>query len=63
MVNLENVKVLREQIESGHFRAYTVEAERFERIFDESSLIVMRAVNYILPEEYKTEQVEIKYPR
>ncbi|MFQ5551972.1 MAG: lysophospholipid acyltransferase family protein, partial [Gemmatimonadales bacterium] len=63
MVNLENVRVLREQIESGKFRAYTAEAERFERIFDESSLIVMRAVNEILPEEYKTEQVEIKYPR
>ena len=63
LVNLENVKVLREQIESGHFRAYTIEAERFERIFDESSLIIMRAVNDILPEEYKAEQVEIKYPR
>lgn len=63
MVNLENVKVLREQIENGQFRAYTIEAERFERIFDESSLFVMRAVNEILPEEYRTEQVEIKYPR
>jgi 1-acyl-sn-glycerol-3-phosphate acyltransferase len=63
MVNLENVKALREQIEGGAFHAYTAEAERFERIFDESSLIVMRAVNDILPDEYKTEQVEIKYPR
>jgi 1-acyl-sn-glycerol-3-phosphate acyltransferase len=63
MVNLENVKTLREQIENGTFRAYTLEAERFERIFDESSLIIMRAVNKILPPEYKTDQVEIKYPR
>ena len=63
MVNLENVKVLREQIEDGRFRAYTVEAERFERVFDESSLIIMRAVNMLLPEDYQTEQVEIKYPR
>jgi 1-acyl-sn-glycerol-3-phosphate acyltransferase len=63
MVNLENVKILREQIEEGRFRGYTVEAERFERVFDESSLIIMRAVNEILPQEYQTEQVEIKYPR
>lgn len=63
LVNLENVKTLREQIESGRFRAYSVEAERFERIFDESALMVMRAVNELLPEEYRTEQVEIKYPR
>ncbi len=63
MVNLEKVKELRTLIEEGRFRAYTVEAERFERIFDESSLIVMRAVNKILPEEYQTEHVEIKYPR
>lgn len=63
MVNLENVKTLRTLIEAGRFRAYTVEAERFERIFDESSLIVMRAVNKILPEEYQAEHVEIKYPR
>ncbi len=63
MVNLENVKTLRTLIEEGRFRAYTVEAERFERIFDESSLIIMRAVNEILPEEYKADQVEIKYPR
>jgi 1-acyl-sn-glycerol-3-phosphate acyltransferase len=63
MVNLENVKELRTLIEEGRFRSYTVEAERFERIFDESSLIVMRAVNKILPEEYQTEHVEIKYPR
>jgi 1-acyl-sn-glycerol-3-phosphate acyltransferase len=63
MVNLEKVKELRALIEEGRFRAYTAEAERFERIFDESSLIVMRAVNKILPEEYQTEHVEIKYPR
>ena len=63
MVNLENVRMLRELIEKDEFRAYTVEAERFERIFDESSLIIMRAVNEMLPEEYRTEQVEIKYPR
>jgi len=63
MVNLENVRILREQIEEGRFRAYTVEAERFERVFDESSLIIMRAVNKLLPEEYQAEQVEIKYPR
>ncbi len=63
VVNLENVRLLREQIENGRFRAYTAEAERFERVFDESSLIVMRAVNELLPEEYRTDQVEIKYPR
>ena len=63
LVNLENVRRLRELIENDRFRAYTVEAERFERIFDESSLIIMRAVNENLPEEYKADQVEIKYPR
>jgi 1-acyl-sn-glycerol-3-phosphate acyltransferase len=63
MVNLESVRVLAGQIEDGSFRAYTVEAEKFERIFDESSLIIMRAVNDLLPEQYKTEHVEIKYPR
>ncbi len=63
IVNLENVWALREQIENSAFRAFTAESERFERIFDESSLIVMREVNENLPEEYKTEQVEIKYPR
>jgi len=63
MVNLENVRTLRKLIETGQFRAYTIEAERFERIFDESSLIVMRAVNEMLPPEYRAEQVEIKYPR
>ncbi|UCD56297.1 MAG: 1-acyl-sn-glycerol-3-phosphate acyltransferase [Candidatus Hydrogenedentota bacterium] len=63
VVNLENVKILRELIEKDQFRAYTAEAERFERVFDESSLIVMRAVNEMLPEEYRTGQVEIKYPR
>ncbi len=63
IVNLENVRELREQIEKGKFRGYTVEAEKFERIFDEASLIIMRAVNDLLPPEYKTEQVEIKYPR
>jgi 1-acyl-sn-glycerol-3-phosphate acyltransferase len=63
IVNLENVRTLRRLIEDGRFRGYTVEAERFERIFDESSLIIMRAVNEILPAEYRTEQVEIKYPR
>lgn len=63
IVNLENVRKLRQLIEDGKFRGYTVEAERFERIFDEASLIVMRAVNDLLPPEYKTEQVEIKYPR
>ena len=63
LVNLDNVRLLRELIEKDQFRAYTVEAERFERVFDEASLIVMRAVNEMLPEEYRTEQVEIKYPR
>lgn len=63
IVNLENVRTLRTLIERDQFRAYTIEAERFERIFDESSLIVMRAVNDMLPEEYKAGQVEIKYPR
>jgi 1-acyl-sn-glycerol-3-phosphate acyltransferase len=63
MVNLENVKMLRELIQKAQFRAYTIEAERFERIFDESSLMIMRAVNEMLPEEYQAEHVEIKYPR
>jgi 1-acyl-sn-glycerol-3-phosphate acyltransferase len=63
MVNLDNVRMLRELIEKDRFRAYTIEAERFERIFDEASLIIMRAVNEMLPKEYRTEQVEIKYPR
>lgn len=63
VVNLANVRTLRHLIEKGRFRAYTIEAERFERIFDESSLIVMRAVNEMLPPEYRAEQVEIKYPR
>ncbi len=63
MVNLENTKMLQELIEKDQFRAYTIEAEKFERVFDESSLIIMRAVNEMLPEEYRTEQVEIKYPR
>jgi 1-acyl-sn-glycerol-3-phosphate acyltransferase len=63
MVNLENVRRLRELIERDQFRAYTMEAERFERVFDESSLIIMRAVNEMLPDEYRAEQVEIKYPR
>lgn len=62
-VNLENTQLLRKLIEEGRFRAYTIEAERFERVFDESSLTVMRAVNEMLPEEYRTDQVEIKYPR
>ncbi|GAB4353509.1 MAG: lysophospholipid acyltransferase family protein [Candidatus Abyssubacteria bacterium] len=63
IVNLENVRRLRELIERDQFRAYTLEAERFERVFDESSLVVMRAVNEMLPDEYRAEQVEIKYPR
>ena len=63
VVNLEHVRKLRELIEDGRFRGYTIEAEKFERIFDEASLLVMRAVNDLLPTEYKTEQVEIKYPR
>ena len=63
MVNLDNLRMLRELIEKDQFRAYTIEAERFERIFDEASLIVMRTVNAMLPEEYRAEQVEIKYPR
>jgi 1-acyl-sn-glycerol-3-phosphate acyltransferase len=63
MVNLENTRLLRRQIEQNQFRAYTIEAERYERIFDEASLIVMREVNEMLPPEYRAEQVEIKYPR
>ena len=49
--------------EEDRFRAYTIEAERFDRIFDESSLMVMRRVNEMLPQEYRTNHIEIKYPR
>jgi len=63
VVNLENTRALRRLIEQNQFRAYTIEAEKFERVFDEASLIIMRHVNEMLPPEYRTEQVEIKYPR
>jgi len=63
IVNLQNARLLWELLEEDKFRAYTVEAERFERIFDESSLMVMRKVNEMLPDEYKNNQLEIKYPR
>jgi 1-acyl-sn-glycerol-3-phosphate acyltransferase len=63
MVNLDNVIMLRRLIKQDQFKAYTIEADKFERVFDEASLIVMRAVNEMLPPEYRAEQVEIKYPR
>jgi len=63
VVNLDNTRMLRSLLERNQFRAYTIEAERFERVFDEASLIIMRRVNEMLPPEYRAEQVEIKYPR
>ena len=56
--NVANVRLLYEQIKNGRFRAYTIESERYEEIFKEASLIIKRAVNDMLPQEYRADIAE-----
>lgn len=63
-VDLARVRQLRDQVTAGTFQAFSAEAARFERIFDEVALLTMRRINTLLPEEYRApEAVEIKYTR
>lgn len=63
-VNLQRVRDLRVEIEAGTFQAFSAAARRYERIFDEVALLVMRRINDLLPETYQApDHVEVKYSR
>ena len=63
-VNLQRVRSLRDEIVTGAFQAFSAEANRYERVFDEVALLVMRRINALLPDEYRAaEAVEVKYSR
>ena len=63
-VNLQRVRDLRDAIEQETFQAFSPEAARYERIFDEVALLVMRGINDLLPDEYRApDAVEVKYSR
>lgn len=63
-VDLARVRDLRREIAEGTFYAFSAQAQRYERIFDEVALMVMRRINDLLPEEYRApESVEVKYSR
>lgn len=63
-VNLSRVRTLRAAIVAGTFQAFSAEATRYERIFDEVALLTMRRISELLPEAYRaTHGVEIKYSR
>ena len=63
-VGLHRVRDLRREIEAKTFVAFAAGTQRYDRIFDEVALLVMRRINALLPEEYRApEDVEIKYTR
>ncbi|MFH1308007.1 MAG: lysophospholipid acyltransferase family protein, partial [archaeon] len=61
--HIPQLEELVDLIKEKKFIAFSGEYERFQPVFSFTAKYLMERVNDMLPSEYKTKQVEVKYPK